>query len=74
MSNNDKFEALGGRPILVKISKIFYDKVYDHAWLGKFFAKVDQQIIEDQQVDFLQGALGGDKVYCGKLPVKAHDD
>lgn len=66
------FEDLGGRAILEKMSKIFYDDVYQHPWLGKFFADVPQDVIEVQQVDFLQGALGGPMVYCGKLPVPAH--
>ena len=72
MSRLEDFEKLGGRNILVKMSKIFYDNVYDHPWIGKFFQGIDQGIIEAQQVDFLQGALGGEKVYCGKLPIPAH--
>jgi hemoglobin len=72
MSRLDDFEKLGGRSILVKMSKIFYDDVYKHEWIGKFFQGIDQDIIEAQQVDFLQGALGGEKVYCGKLPIPAH--
>jgi truncated hemoglobin YjbI len=72
MSRLEDFEKLGGRNILVKMSKIFYDNVYDHPWIGTFFQGIDQEIIEAQQVDFLQGALGGEKIYCGKLPIPAH--
>ena len=73
MSNsNDEFEKLGGRDILVRFSKVFYDKVYEHPWIGKFFVDVPQDVIEIQQVDFLQGSLGGPKVYAGKLPIRAH--
>jgi len=46
------------------MSKIFYENVYDHPWIGKFFQGIDQGIIEAQQVDLLQGALGGEKNYC----------
>jgi truncated hemoglobin YjbI len=70
--NQKTFHELGGREILMRVSKVFYDKVYAHPWIGKYFADVPQDVIEIQQVDFLQGALGGEKVYCGKLPVPAH--
>lgn len=67
-----EFEDLGGREILVKYSKVFYDKVYEHEWIGQYFKNIDQDFIEAQQVDFLQGALGGDQVYAGALPIPAH--
>ncbi|MGR3317878.1 MAG: globin domain-containing protein [Candidatus Anammoxibacter sp.] len=67
-----KFERLGGRKMLEVITKIFYDKIYDHPWLSLFFKNIKQEIIESQQVDFMQGFLGGKKVYCGQLPVQAH--
>jgi truncated hemoglobin YjbI len=70
--NSDDFKKLGGREILIKFSKIFYDKVYDHPWLKKYFEEIPQETIEIQQVDFLQSSLGGEQVYCGKLPVPAH--
>jgi len=63
---------LGGKETLQKIHKIFYDKVYEPPWMRKFFEAIDQQVIEDQQTDFMMRALGGPNVYCGKLPVPAH--
>ena len=66
------FEKLGGKVMLEKISKVFYDKVYEHAWIGLYFKEVPQERIESQQVDFMQGALGGPTSYCGRLPVPAH--
>jgi len=66
------FEQLGGRDILEKVSKIFYDKIYEHPWIGLYFQDVPQDVIESQQVDFMTSALGGPKVYLGKLPVAAH--
>jgi len=39
--------------------------VYEHPWLSLFFQKIDQQHIEDQQTDFMQGAMGGVKCYMG---------
>jgi truncated hemoglobin YjbI len=67
-----QFEALGGKEMLKKVSKIFYDKIYEHEWIGQFFKEVDQEIIENQQVDFMTSALGGPKVYCGRLPIPTH--
>ncbi len=68
----DRFIALGGREILEKATKVFYAKVYDHPLLSKFFQGVDQTHIENQQVDFMQGALGGTVAYTGKLVPSAH--
>ena len=66
------FEELGGRPILQAISKTFYDKVYNHHWLGNYFHTVPREHIEGQQVDFMQQALRGPKRYCGRPPLSAH--
>ena len=66
------FKELGGRQVLLDMAKVFYDKIYAHPWLGEFFKDISQEVIEIQQVDFLQGALGGERVYCGKLPIPAH--
>lgn len=72
MPEQNEFEQIGGRQSLVTISKIFYDKVYQHAWLKLFFEEIPQQHIEDQQVDFMQKVLGGKNVYAGKSPPAAH--
>lgn len=67
-----EFEKLGGREMLKKISKIFYDKVYSHPWISQYFYEVDQSMIENQQVDFMTEVLGGPLCYSGKFPIKAH--
>lgn len=72
MEKKSTLEELGGRPILEKVSKAFYDKVYEHPWIGQYFKEVSQEVIESQQVDFMTASLGGPKVYLGKLPVPAH--
>ena len=66
------FEELGGRKALEKINKVFYDKVYAHSWLKKYFDEIPQQHIENQQVDFMQRVLGGKNIYAGKMPSQAH--
>jgi len=67
------FEQVGGREGIHRIAKIFYDKAYDHPWLGLFFQNIPQVHIENQQTDFMMGPLGGPKTYMGRLPVPAHE-
>jgi len=66
------FDQIGGRPTLVKIHKIFYDKVYAHPWIGRYFEEIPQETIEIQQTDFMSQVMGGPAMYCGKLPLAAH--
>ena len=66
------FALIGGRPTLDKVHKIFYDKIYAHAWIGKYFHGIQQEIIETQQSDFMAQAMGGPAMYLGKLPIAAH--
>lgn len=70
--STERYNRLGGRKMLEKIAKSFYDKIYDHPWISLFFKDIPQERIESQQVDFMQGILGGDKVYQGRLPIPAH--
>ena len=63
---------MGGKAMLIDISKVFYDKVYEHPWLRLYFEAVPQEHIERQQVDFTQTALGGGRIYVGKAPPAAH--
>lgn len=72
MPKCEAFEKMGGRQSLIKINKIFYDKVYQHPWLKLYFDNIPQQHIEDQQVDFMQKVLGGENRYVGKAPPAAH--
>jgi hemoglobin len=66
------FDAVGGLPTLRKVHKIFYDKVYAHPWLGKFFAGHNQEAIETRQTQFMAGKMGGDVPYYGKEMKMAH--
>lgn len=66
------FDAIGGLPTLQKVHKIFYDKVYAHDWLGKFFVGHDQEAIENRQTMFMAVKMGGDVTYMGKEPKMAH--
>lgn len=66
------FDQIGSRQIIEKIHKKFYDDLYAHPGLSKFFEEMPQEIIEKQQTDFMIGAMGGPKCYLGKNPVKSH--
>jgi truncated hemoglobin YjbI len=65
-------DELGGRSVLEKVHKIFYDKLYIHPWMGKFFVDIKQDVIEKQQTDFMVQNFGGPSDYVGKLVVPAH--
>ncbi|WP_455376499.1 group I truncated hemoglobin [Kaarinaea lacus] len=66
------FDAIGGLPTLQKVHKIFYDKIYAHPWLGKFFEGHNQEAIENRQTMFMAVKMGGDVTYMGKEPRMAH--
>jgi hemoglobin len=66
------YERLGGRPVLERVNRIFYDKVYAHPWLGQFFTGVDQGYIERQQTDLTSQAMGIAGAFHGTYPVPGH--
>lgn len=67
-----KFDEMGGREAVTRVTGAFYDKVYDDPWLSQFFEGIPRHHIESQQVDFMQAALGGHNQYGGKTPPSAH--
>ena len=66
------FDRLGGRSTYLKVHKIFYDKAYAHPWLSQYFTDKPQEVLENQQTDFMMQLMGGPKVYGGKTPKSAH--
>lgn len=59
--------------LVYKVNEKFYELVYDDPWLKEVFKVVDQEIITRQQTDFIVGALGGEKRYCGRRASKKMD-
>lgn len=57
---------------MMRVHKIFYDKLFKHPWIGKFFKGINQETQEVQQTDFMSQPMGGEATYCGKLPIPAH--
>jgi len=72
MTKKSLFELVGGFPTLEKVHKVFYDKVYAHPWLGKFFADKKQEFIELRQTQFMAEKMGGNIKYPGRDPQMAH--
>ena len=66
------FDRLGGTPTLQAVHNTFYEKIYDHPRMKKFFEAVPRQHIEDQQTAFMTGAMGGKKIFAGRKPRAAH--
>jgi len=66
------FDEIGGLPMLQEVHCRFYDKVYEHDWLGKFFAGHARQSIENRQTRFMAEKMGGPVEYYGKKPLLAH--
>ncbi|OIO58099.1 MAG: group 1 truncated hemoglobin [Alphaproteobacteria bacterium CG_4_10_14_0_2_um_filter_63_37] len=67
------YDRLGGMATLERVHKIFYDHLYLHPWLGKFFEGHDQRAIEQRQSQFMAIKFGAlDVAYYGKQPRMAH--
>ncbi len=66
------FDRVGGRATLDRVHKNFYDKAYEHKWLGKYFDGVPQEVIEAAQSDFMCMSMQGGKIFCGRMPKEAH--
>lgn len=75
-TNSDKFHMKLGPEELYKkvyaVNEKFYEYVYNDSWLKNIFTIIDQKIITSQQTDFIVGALGGPRKYCGRSPADAH--
>lgn len=66
------YARLGGRPVLERVHRIFYDKVFAHPWMGQFFRGVDQRHVERQLSDLMSQGMGGPRVFKGTYPAPAH--
>jgi len=70
--NKSLFERVGGKPILERVHAILYSKVYSHPWLKLYFTDKPQEVLENQQTDFMMKLMGGPNQYAGKTPKFAH--
>lgn len=72
MDKKSLYERLGGHPTLERVHTLFYDRIYAHPWISKFFEGIDRKFIESQQTDFMASVMGGPENYYGKRPQEAH--
>ena len=66
------YERLGGKPTYTRVHRIFYDKAYADPWLSQYFTDKPQEVLENQQTDFMIQLMGGPRAYGGKTPLSAH--
>ncbi|MDQ6992750.1 MAG: group 1 truncated hemoglobin [Mariprofundus sp.] len=66
------FDLVGGLSAIEKVHKRFYDKIYLHPWLGRFFEGHEQSAIELRQSQFMALKMGGDIQYPGMALELAH--
>jgi truncated hemoglobin YjbI len=64
--------ALEGGPLLAKILKDFYSRVFADPRLEPFFEGVTQQRAQEKQYSFLFQVFTGKQVYFGESPRQAH--
>ena len=72
MEDKTLLQDIGGKEMLKKVHKLFYDKLYEHPWLKNFFLHIEQELIENQQTDFMVSNMGGGKIYSGGMPKNVH--
>lgn len=70
--NKTLFELIGGRPILQRVHKIFYDRVFASPELKHYFVNINQVTIAEQQTNFMTGKMGGSKIFTGKTVENCH--
>jgi hemoglobin len=66
------FGQLGGIETLNRVHKRFYDKIYAHPWLKRFFEGHEQAAIELRQTQFMAEKFGSDIRYPGMELELAH--
>ncbi|MDH3326048.1 MAG: group 1 truncated hemoglobin [Gammaproteobacteria bacterium] len=66
------FYEIGGLEIIQKVHEVFYDKVYAHEWLKKYFENHNRLLIENQQTAFMSEKFGSKVSYVGRPPRYAH--
>jgi len=65
-------DRIGGKPTIERVHERFYDKVYAHPWLGKYFAHRTRGPLVSQQNDFMVQLMGGPKIYAGQATATVH--
>lgn len=65
-------DRLGGRPVFEKVHQVFYEKIFAHPWLSKYFAHRAPGPLVAQQTNYMIQLTGGPKCYAGQAPNVVH--
>ena len=63
---------IGGFDKVYEVHQRFYDVMFDHPWLGRFFAGKNKPSIIRKQTEFMVAAFGGPNNYKGDTPAFVH--
>lgn len=72
VSEYSLYSRVGGKEVIAKVHKVFYQKIFSHPWIGLYFQGKKPEILENQQTDFMVGFMGGPLCYSGRAPVFVH--
>ena len=68
----DLLAEVGGAEIVKNVHQRFYDVIFEHEWLGKFFYGKHKHVLVEKQTQFMVGAFGGPNNYMGDTPAFVH--
>jgi nitric oxide dioxygenase len=63
---------IGGAEVIHRVHQRFYDCLFEHEWLGRFFWGKPKDVLVRKQTDFMVAAFGGEKNYRGDTPAFIH--
>ena len=72
--NNDLnlLNDIGGEKVIMRVHTRFYDELFDHPWLGKFFFGKSKETLIKKQTQFMVAAFNGPNNYRGDTPAFVH--
>lgn len=68
----DLYEEIGGSDVIERAHVRFYDEMFEHPWLGRFFYGKNKEALIGKQTKFMVAAFGGPNEYVGEPPALAH--
>ncbi|MDH5633926.1 MAG: hypothetical protein OEZ10_13185 [Gammaproteobacteria bacterium] len=68
----DLLNKIGGADTVMKVHERFYDVMFDHPWLGRFFGGKNKPTLIRKQTEFMVAAFGGPNNYKGDTPAFVH--
>lgn len=66
------YDELGGEPVLRRVLRALYDRLFDDLMVGFLFEGKDKEKLIEHQLHFTARFLGGPSAYTGKSMPDAH--